>query len=710
MHIHLLGFLKKRSLCCAGYSLLELAMVIGVSGLVLSSGAAAYNLYRRNEATNSTASNINILMNTTSNYLLRHGRYPCPAPLDVPKTDPQYGMPVDCLAAPISALDPGECDHGICVEESERQVQVGVDGGGAPIMERPRVIRGAVPFRVLNKPEYLAYDGHKSRMEYVVTARLTDALLYNKDHGGISVVDGQATPRSVSTPPASVHYLYMSHGPDREGAYSSQGRMGVPCGAELDGENCNTSDTQPLAVYRVMEQNTASGAQNFDDQVKFYASISTPLWIAADEEGYHIRDTGLADSVGIGKEPDAAYKLDVNGAIRAKETANATHICSQDGTGCFTTDLIAGQRPEMDCTNPAHPSYDATKPYVKRVIDGKVECTDEVQIRCPDNKFMSGLNPDGSLRCLAEPVGCPSQTVDLCWITATATYDKETLPAGFHNQTFTTKVSGVSYQDHYRCDNGAWAKYSYSGSCTCLPSDTTVPSTCNSDNNGLWTGTRDLRTVKVCDPVPKTTYTYVNNTCQCTPGFKPSWSACPKYYTGTGMNFTREWICTSPTSGTFKPPVLVSSDCTCTPFYEYRQIDCQVAYSGKITQKRLISCPADTTKDGIPGSWEFHDSNCTCVGASKNQNLPCAPGYSGQIVETQTYDCGTDSWGPWQQTANNCTKNVYYWKRKSTQNGPYANPSGVQEGGTCNIFNAETACWANAPGGQYYHFSTCACE
>ena len=98
-----IGGINRFSRAIRGYSLLELAVVIGVAGVLLGSFINAYNLYITHKIRETSQLNADLITSALSNFLVQKGRYPCPARMDLPRTDPNYGVETQC--------DPSKVDY-----------------------------------------------------------------------------------------------------------------------------------------------------------------------------------------------------------------------------------------------------------------------------------------------------------------------------------------------------------------------------------------------------------------------------------------------------------------------------------------------------------------------------------------------------------------------------------------------------------------------
>jgi prepilin-type N-terminal cleavage/methylation domain-containing protein len=240
-----------------GYSLIELAVVMVVAGILLASFTSAYNLYLQQQIRIKTELNASLITSALSNYLIQKGRYPCPARMDALRTDADYGMETECN--PVMNCDDvaltcsdnpnyptytvGTCPtsggatagQGLCFERSQAYITInnylylkfsggigcyqgngnaskskgwcpGASGTGTvppKITMQPPVRRGIVPFRTLALPEDIAFDGYTNRFQYAVSENQAVTEGYEPNKGGVWVLNSQGQPYfnvTVDTP------------------------------------------------------------------------------------------------------------------------------------------------------------------------------------------------------------------------------------------------------------------------------------------------------------------------------------------------------------------------------------------------------------------------------------------------------------------------------------------------------------------------------
>ena len=482
----------------SGYTLIEFAVVLMVAGIAMAGASGAYNIYLKQQNMDVTKAHTAIVTNAISNYMSETGRYPCPAAIDADPSSLAYGEVTDCSDETVAV---GTCSGGICIEESERQVNV-APIGDPEIMGYPRVRRGGIPFRTLNLPETYAYDGYQTRLEYAVTERLAVTETFDKNDGGLSIVDGQTPGVSLVRPDSSAHYLVFSHGPDRVGAYNKYGKQATPCtGAGLDLENCDTA-TDNKATYRQMQIAFNSGANKFDDIVSHFSSVDTPFWKISEANGMDAYDlVGENSKIGFGAPPDEEanehIKVDVEGDVRARDTdlpplgddytkgnLLVNEICAADGSGCSSPKIVGGEELNMKC--------DVGK-YVTGIQNGQVVCGNSISFLCPVGQFLAGINPDGTFNCKsqeeAETDGrCPEKEIPpVC-----EGDDPTILPEAWIGDTaqLTTTRPEADKTFFFECSStGEWTKISDpilpEGWCSCSSSSSTTPLTCQDLANGV---------------------------------------------------------------------------------------------------------------------------------------------------------------------------------------------------------------------------------
>lgn len=297
-----------------GFTIIELSIVIIISGLLLSMFLMGYRNYTADQKYKETLEIMVDLDGLMDSFYSNYGRYPCPADPSLPPDHPDFGMELPCgsgASRPNSACNdsgdgprlsdtPAFTRSGvICSNVGTRDV----NGDG----ENEYVLIGMLPFRQPPPApgeetlhifeEKNTIDGYKMRITYVVTEAMADErntpLQPISPHwGAISLFDENGT--NMSDPPSSTHYLFLSHGENTKGAFTLEGIKTENCvtgygetpglndpndpdfgGAiDLENENCDDND----GVFRNALKNLASGNNYFDDIIFNRNMINAALW------------------------------------------------------------------------------------------------------------------------------------------------------------------------------------------------------------------------------------------------------------------------------------------------------------------------------------------------------------------------------------------------------------------------------------------------
>jgi prepilin-type N-terminal cleavage/methylation domain-containing protein len=711
----------------SGFTLIEISIVLTIIGIILAALITPYKIYRAELARKTTVSNIEQVNLAISNFLIQNGRYPCPAPLTAGPGDANFGVETVC-----DPSDPGyptytygDCTGGLCFEQSKR-LTVDTNPGPGPgevTMEDAVVRRGSVPFRSLGLAELETIDGYKARLQYAVSENLAVASSFVQDSGGISLID--KSNNTLIEPADTAHYLIFSTGKDKNGAYTREGFALSACDtSRADGENCNTSNSglDKKAIYAFNEYNDSGNADHYDDVMKHFSSVETPLWQIADSGGYHIRDLlgGGSGQVAIGS-PTPQEQLDIGGEIRVEDDGTNTlgkskfnEICDKTINGCFSVEEFGGSHANFRCGETGDAYSDNDLPYAYGFADGKIKCSNApAETECPPGTKLRGIDSDGALDC-ETLVGCPSKNVTLCSVVQTLAPKIYRSPSNDPNNKVTL-TAGVTKQEVWRCrSNGNWTRHSYSGSCSCTPNSSTTTETCTSyKGKGYWTGTVNITTNTTCSPGPVTTKTVSGaGSCACDgPKTETAPDNCPTGYTGSPTK-TRDWTCAATASsgswGTWSSNKATA--CTCnSSATDTQDFSCPPGYddpSGKITKERTYDCTATPTGWG---AWSEIANTCTCNGKMETVITGCSSGDPGNIKKERQFNCVTDTWGPWI-TTNSCGAVSYYWKNKSSAKGPFGSSISPFVGDSCISPGDKQPCSSPTATGSYMHYNVCECE
>jgi len=134
----------------SGFTLIELAVVLVITGLLIAAYLDASRLWLENRRRDATMEHISLIHDAMTHYYARNGAYPCPA---VPVALPPDQKDVDCATTDPAAIRQAE-QHGMAFITSK---------AGRKIVE------GAVPYKHLSIPRESTLDGWGNQFTYAVT-------------------------------------------------------------------------------------------------------------------------------------------------------------------------------------------------------------------------------------------------------------------------------------------------------------------------------------------------------------------------------------------------------------------------------------------------------------------------------------------------------------------------------------------------------------
>jgi prepilin-type N-terminal cleavage/methylation domain-containing protein len=357
--------LKLESSSSSGFTLLEIAIVIMISGILLAPLAQLYTQYMKQKAWSETKENIDLANAAIMDYRLNNNRYPCPADRTLPRTDPNYGRELR-NGANGSCVIAGGCNGGAACRASNGY---DTDNIGGP----DNVLIGALPYTSLGinliqsrlssrVSQKTALDGYDNKLEYAVSESLTDAPTYRQEGGAVIVnqQDGSSAILQSTVPGVAnhgAHYLVFSHGSDGNGAFSADGVRVSACGpltSARDNENCNDDAIFMQGVANAF----APGPNYYDDFVKYRVLLSTSLWVETGPLRQDIRNTNTGN-VGVNTADRITavpqQRLDVQGNLKASGNLSSVGFCDPNGpngSNCFTADVIGAPVPISPATAP----------------------------------------------------------------------------------------------------------------------------------------------------------------------------------------------------------------------------------------------------------------------------------------------------------------------------------------------------------------------
>ncbi len=382
----MMGIIKKKNE--KGFTLIELAIVLMIGGLVLAAGARGMKHKVLQEKYEAQEENIDAVLAALSQYIEDDRLFQDVATIpgttnpllvggekqlfdkDVHGVGNSVNVPFDdpttldkdeefdfvhwpCPAAPN--LTPGDAGFGEEVREAgdpEVEEDITCDITGLTVVTDPanpgnRIFIGAVPTVTLGLPAKYAADAYNNKFTYAITedfaksqslakgTPLAPQLLVKtlKDDG---TLDDEL----------EAQFALFSHGPDGTGAYPLNATTANLCGAGVDRENCDfLNDALSFTQRRTfvdpsLAYSEAAGANKLDDTMAFsMANLADDdfkgYWKLANNGNANDISDLLGGNVGIGTD-NPTEKLHVDGNTILGGTAAVTGNTSIGGNNIVT--------------------------------------------------------------------------------------------------------------------------------------------------------------------------------------------------------------------------------------------------------------------------------------------------------------------------------------------------------------------------------------
>lgn len=193
----------------AGFSLLELAIVLVILGAIGGLSVPLLTAHMTRTAFLKTRTNQDYILNAIAVFVEKNNRFPCPAESHV--TGAHFGVALEAC--------------------------------------RMEKARGIIPFKTLGISENYARDGFKRLMTYVVEPELAKKQIRPQEESGglITILNEEGfpvlvVPKRGEKNPNYVAFVIISHGESGMGAYVGNGQSGKMRGHSLSPhkrENCD---------------------------------------------------------------------------------------------------------------------------------------------------------------------------------------------------------------------------------------------------------------------------------------------------------------------------------------------------------------------------------------------------------------------------------------------------------------------------------------
>ncbi|MBI1216074.1 MAG: hypothetical protein GC185_09690 [Alphaproteobacteria bacterium] len=395
----------------AGFSLIELAILLTIVSLMVATGLQSFRQYSVTKQRNDTLAREDIITQSMIRFIYNFRRMPCPADPSLTPEDAQAGFE-QCLDKPGQNA-PFYCSGAVCRIDGGRHSPDNPSGGFQP----DKALTGAVPYATLGIPLNETVDGWGTKFAYTVSEFLTvqgsgaaGSGTYNDDYGCIDIQKydpatgliapiKEKYPDGSLRPNASYMMALVSYGENRKGGYGYGGNQISTCtGAGRDLENCDGDSTFLLRGNVVSK---VQGPNYYDDAVVLYKlKLESDKWLYATTSGIKNKTGG---SVGIGVDNPSSL-LDVDGSIQLKDSGAASFMadtyCDDSGNCMPMANVMTSG---MFCT-------DNVNGVVSSVADNKFTCPNKLQgavaNSCGAAEFVVGFDALGKPKC-CPATGCP---------------------------------------------------------------------------------------------------------------------------------------------------------------------------------------------------------------------------------------------------------------------------------------------------------------
>lgn len=237
--------MKWRDRLRRGFTLIEMAIVLVVIGLVFSGGLLAVAPVLQNSKESATNGKLDRIEQALTLYVIRYGCLPCPADANIATGDANAGW-----SHGAGGYHNGSCDTGC---------------------DAAVTAQGVVPWVALGLSEEEGKDGFGERIDYAVTDALTatNGMVRTPPAtypaGTLDVEMSAANSSAAIT--ADAAYVLISHGIDRSLSWNAAGQQNVDPNSS-DDQTAN-SDGEPFVQDSTQRNTGVAGVNYFDDIVRF---------------------------------------------------------------------------------------------------------------------------------------------------------------------------------------------------------------------------------------------------------------------------------------------------------------------------------------------------------------------------------------------------------------------------------------------------------
>jgi len=327
--------IQKKATCNrSGFTLVELAIVILIVGMIITTFSVMNKIYVESHRHYKIQGNLDNVKTALNFFRNNVGRFPCPANPALNPGDVGYGAE-DCSLTAIT----GERDaDGIAGNDPVLTGNLPLygfdDGAGNPAAPRIELKRLVTTTKLEGRDITDPWNGE---FTYAVSQLLTNSGSFNTSFGVIRITDEWGRDTGGTT--ANAQYAILSQGEEnRSGCTVDLASSRV---SQAEQENCDGDGHFAIALYH------KSNTDHYDDYLTYARSGIEGIWgVTAGSALPDVYNRDTNGKVFIG--PMASYdttkpnnlKLDVAGNIFAEERIASNLICDSDGTTCFTPESL----------------------------------------------------------------------------------------------------------------------------------------------------------------------------------------------------------------------------------------------------------------------------------------------------------------------------------------------------------------------------------
>jgi len=325
-----------------GFTIIELALVLLIVGVVMVGILAAYKPYIERQFLNQQEKRMDLVQVALADYITddpndpadpAEKRLPCPAPMNAAPTDPNFGME-QCISGAA-----GSCSNGVCLR----------DGTGGQL-----VMVGAIPTKTLNIASNAMMDSLKNRMTYAVSKDLTlaNSMPNLTMSGAVEIVEDSGV---VTT---TAPFALISHGKNKLGATTHDGVTGANCSTSEQGDGENCDDDTVFRSSSTGETNT-DGIGDYDDFIRFNFQTSNTVLSGRCPAGqmmvgYDPNAGPICENTGMGTCPDEQ--------IMTGSTPEGPICKTMTEAGLVEDFSSSNNAVSAECVDPSNPSPTSSLP------------------------------------------------------------------------------------------------------------------------------------------------------------------------------------------------------------------------------------------------------------------------------------------------------------------------------------------------------------